>query len=152
MSEPKIRKAVWLCGLFAAQMLPLTSSAPAAISPQPGLWRITSSIERAGTTKPGPTQTTCLTADRIKTMLSTSARPNNQARTCKDTEVKTTKAGVTRHVECPSDYTFDTVTNYVVDSPQHYRGSIKMTIAYKSNPVSSTVTLVEGRRIGECKK
>ncbi len=64
------------------------SSARAATELQPGLWKITTKIERGGVTKPGPTQTRCLTPDRVKATLAASAATSRQPGACKVTEVR----------------------------------------------------------------
>jgi Protein of unknown function (DUF3617) len=124
--------------------------ANAATELAPGLWKITTKRQRAGSAPSERSQSRCYTANEMQHLnREWAAMPGELQGTCKTSSSKKTANGLTWKIVCQNKYNTDTTVTYVFDRPEHFTAEIK-TISSFDGKTTSATSVSEGQRIGEC--
>jgi Protein of unknown function (DUF3617) len=136
------------CGMALTLCLTLgLVSARAAEAPKPGLWKIVSATQRPDKNIER-SRTVCLTAEQLD--FSKRVAPEKKPPgSCRRSDVEQSANGVSWRIRCPDPLATYSVTKFILDTANHYSGSVSLTLT-KLNK-TSTVTF-DARRVGECGK
>jgi Protein of unknown function (DUF3617) len=135
--------------MLAAVVVAASHAAVAADGPQPGLWKVTT-ITHTGGAKQQDSHTSCLTPEMAKNPEKEFARSPQATKDCKQSR-KISGSTLSWQMECSGQYAMTGTGTMTFDSPQHYTGTFKMSVAAGPRPMD-IVTTMEGQRVGECQK
>lgn len=144
-------------GAASLALMPLPA---AAVDMQPGLWELTSKVDRDGVPESRPTRSQCITAeianaarDRTDFGLGGGATARLNARfgkdACKLVETKNSPELMSWRLRCTGSPRAEQEGTARFDNPRHYLLVITTRLTAANKTVSS-VTTTEGRHIGEC--
>lgn len=153
-----VRTALLVAASMLIEALPVLPAA--AIEMQPGLWELTSKVDRNGAASTRPPRSLCVTAEtanaaraRTDFDLSGGAKAGLNARfgrdACKLVEAKNSQDLMSWRLQCTSSPSAEQEGTARFDNPRHYLLVIRTSIT-ASNKTVTSVTTTEGRHIGEC--
>jgi Protein of unknown function (DUF3617) len=135
--------------LAIAAILAISARADAAAGPRPGLWKVTTRLDRDGSVSPPNTQTNCVTADQIKDPSKSLMPPDSPEEKCTRTSYSWTGTRLIWRLQCSGKMPISGSGDINFDSPEHYRGKITSSGSLNGRPFVSTIML-EGTRVGQC--
>ena len=146
-----------MAGLFtrvapALAIAALTASATlagAAAGPRPGMWKVTTRVNREGATSEPNSQTNCVTVAQMKDPGQSLMPPDTADEKCTRTHYEWTGAKLNWRMQCSGKMAMSGGGDIVFDTPEHYRGKITTTGSINGHDFTSTIML-EGERVGEC--
>ena len=141
--------------IVAAVALAMLACQPcAADGLQPGLWKVTTRTQMAGSPVRENSRTSCMSVDAANDAYKSFLGEEKVQPGC--TQFRELKANtLTWQTECSRQNGISGKGSIVFDSPQHYSGSAMMTrsLGGMGLPEGQAVTIsvtMEGRRVGEC--
>jgi hypothetical protein len=127
---------------------------------QPGLWELTTKVERDGVAATRPLRARCVTTNSAKAARSATARdidtgfksmlgasPAQEA--CKLTDVRNDKDLITWRLQCAGGTNAQREYTARFDNPRHYVETTKTSVTV-NNKTFTAVETTEGRYKGEC--
>ena len=135
--------------LVIAALIASATLAGAADGPRPGMWKVTTRVNREGTTSEPNSQTNCVTAAQMKDPGQSLMPPDTADEKCTRTHYEWTGAKLNWRMQCSGKMAMSGGGDIVFDTPEHYRGKITTTGSINGHDFTSTIML-EGERVGEC--
>ena len=127
-----------------------TNARGAGLAVDSGLWKVTSSGQRAGGPLPPSVQTQCFTQKELDDPDTAFGQPPSaNGETCKRTAFHQTATSVSWRFECTGQAVVASEGNVNFDSRTHYKGTVKTTGNVMGQPLNDTLQM-EGQRVGPC--
>lgn len=137
---------------IAAVLLAPAGAGPAGAADgiQPGLWKVTSTPDIAGTAAPPQVKTRCMTAEDAADVDKTFS-PEHRTRnsTCERVEHEFSGSRLKWRLQCTGQMSMDVAGTFEFVTPEHYTAVVTSSSEIGGQKMSSRVT-IEGERIGEC--
>ena len=139
-------------------------SAPSfAVEMQPGLWELTTKIERAGSVVKRPVRMRCETAEAanaastqtdldISRMVKEKLSGASGQDLCKLTDAKNSREMAAWRLQCAGKPDLEQVVTIRFDNPGHYVLVITTSVTALNRTFTTSVLTTEGRHKGECRR
>jgi len=136
----------------AAAVAFVATVALAAEGIAPGLWKITNRTETGGVIGPPHESSKCLSAEEardVATTFSPISRTVNSV--CEPIERSLAGEKLTWRLVCKGQLDMELTGDFIFDSPQHYRGTVRTKAAMMGQPMVDSQETLEGQWVSECK-
>lgn len=135
----------------AAIVLALTALPAMAGGIDAGLWKITTTVETGGMTRPPRQSAKCLTAEQVADLPATfSPLASTINSTCEPIQRSFDGKKLAWHLVCKGQLDMELTGAFNFDSAHHYTGTVESKASMAGQPIPGSKNTVEGQWVSAC--